>query len=131
MIRDSLGVVLTALCAVCSSIDARVFPFDDEEYDFSRRPEMISARFSGVGMFKVVVVEAVNGLAWGTSGWHCSGGDESRVWKPSREILVIITASFDSIGAARQQSAGLKEKARLVLHHEIRHSGDTAIMTSS
>lgn len=104
MIRDSLGVVRTALCAVCSSIDARVFPFDDKEYDFSRRPEMISARFSGVGMFKVVVVEAVNGLAWGTSGWHCSG----RVWKPSREILVIITASFDSIGAARQQSASLK-----------------------
>ncbi len=68
VVRDLLGVVRTALRAACSSVEARVFPFDDAEYDFSRRPEGVSARFSGVGWFNVVAVDAVNGLAERTSG---------------------------------------------------------------
>lgn len=76
-----------------------MFPVDDNEYDFSRWPRVVSAsRFSGVGMFSVVAVEADNGLASGTSAWHCAvGGEEaigtSRVWKPSCKLLIIIAAS--------------------------------------
>ena len=115
-----------------------MFPFDESEYDFSRRSERVSAgRLSGVGTFTVVPVEADNGLWDDTSGWNCSGGRDAIRENPCWEAFPRDTCcrncpfEFTRGSAAQRSSASRKRRSAQCSITDSTGVGDAAIVFPS